>query len=410
MNFQIFNFSEYKMLNLKIMKKLFLPLLLFIASKGFSQQNDLAKLSESSLDLAARQFILLDKSLEDSLFPRSFENGKLITDKSSWWTSGFFPASLWYLYEFSGDSKLKDLAMKKSKAVEQEKLNVSDHDIGFKIYCPFGNALRITNDSSLVPIIVEAANSLKKRFDPRVGLIRSWGKISDEKDFLVIIDNMMNLELLFVATKLTGDSSYYKIAVAQADNTIKNHFRSDFSSYHVVNYDPATGNVKEKKTAQGMADYSGWSRGQAWGLYGYTVCYRETKNKLYLHHAEKIAGYMLNHPNLPKDAVPLWDMNAPTSALRDASAASIMASALLELSEYSEEVNKKLYREWAERTLITLSQPFYRTKINETGNFLLKHGVGHLPANSEVDVPLSYGDYYYIEALMRWRKQNGIGH
>ncbi len=371
-----------------------------------SAQSISEKLDES-IKLAATQYRQLAKELPDTLFPRTFERNKLVTNRSQWWTSGFFPAGLWYLNELTGEEDLKVLALRKSRAVEREKFNLSDHDIGFKIYCPFGNALRITGDSSFVPVIIDAARTLSRRFDPTVGLIRSWGSLNDRKEFLVIIDNMMNLELLFAATRFTGDSSYYRIAVAQADNTIMNHFREDGSSYHVLNYDQETGKVLARRTAQGLADSSAWSRGQSWGLYGYTVCYRETKDPRYLAQAVRIAEFMLTHPSLPKDGIPLWDMDAPRSdtTQRDASAASIMASALLELSAYVMADKKEKYMQFAERILAALSSPKYRTKLGESGNFLLKHGVGHLPAKSEVDVPLSYGDYYYLEAIYRWKKK-----
>lgn len=388
------------------MKMFFCILWLFAASVTQAQQAELKNLSEKSLDMAVRQYLLLDRSVPDSLFPRSYESNKLITNRSTWWTSGFFPASLWYLYDYSRNPQLKTAAIKKLNQVEREKLNTGDHDIGFKIYCPFGNALLSTGDSSYIAIIVQAAQSLTKRFNSVVGQIRSWGKPDEQKDFLVIIDNMMNLELLFAATRFTADSSFYKIAVTHADNTMRNHFRPDGSSFHVVNYDQSTGKVKEKKTAQGLADSSAWSRGQSWGLYGYTVCYRETHDPKYLHMARRIASFMLTHANLPDDGIPLWDMNAQAGSPRDASAAAIMASALLELEDHVSEAEKLTYRHWIEKVLTTLSKEPYRTALNESGNFLLKHGVGHLPAKSEVDVPLSYADYYYIESLLRWRKKN----
>ena len=374
---------------------------------AWSQPSDLNEKITASLELASEQYVLLDHILPDSLFPRAIgADGKLVTNKSGWWTSGFFPASLWYLYEYKKDPLLKDLAISKTKAVEREKLNISDHDLGFKIYCPFGNAFRITGDSSYIPAIISAAQTLSKRFDPGVGLIRSWGKVEDKKEYLVIIDNMMNLELLFAATRFTGDSSFYRIALSQADKTIAHHFRADGSSYHVLDYDPYTGQVRKKRTAQGFSDESAWSRGQAWGLYGYTVCYRETGIQRYLDQANKIARFMLHHPNMPANGIPYWDFNADgiPNTYRDASAAAIMGSALIELSGYVPRKLAQEYKKMAATIIVTLSDSTYRTKLNEKYNFLLKHSVGHLPANSEVDTPLSYADYYYLEAMLRWRK------
>lgn len=381
---------------------------LWLCNESKGQFNNLDKQLKSSLNLATEQYKNLYSKLPDSLFPRNIsKDGRLVTNLSTWWTSGFFPASLWYLYEYNQDRDLLGKAIHKSKMVEKEKWNISDHDIGFKIYCPFGNGLRITGDTTYIHTIINAAGSLSKRFDPEVGLIRSWGNINDKKEFIVIIDNMMNLELMFAATKLSGDSTFYKIAIAQADKTMQQHFRVDGSSFHLVIYDPSTGNVKQKKTAQGYADGSAWARGQAWGLYGYTVCYRETKDTRYLEQAKKIASFILEHPRLPSDGIPYWDYDVPESGFiqRDASAAAIMASAFIELSAYTSKKERKKLLAKAALILSTLSSPHYRTVAGEAHNFLLKHSVGHLPAGSEVDTPLSYADYYYIEAMLRWLKK-----
>jgi uncharacterized protein YyaL (SSP411 family) len=212
---------------------------------------------------------------------------------------------------------------------------------------------------------------------------------------------MMNLELLFAATRLTGDSSFYRIAVSHANTTMKNHFRPDYSSYHVIDYDTLTGNVVKRNTHQGYSDESAWSRGQAWALYGYTMCFRETRDPRYLELAEKIAAYILTHPNLPRDLVPYWDFNAPAipDEPRDASAAAIMASALYELSTFSSSGD---YRKTADKILQNLTKD-YRSEIGANKGFILLHSTGSKPANSEVDVPLNYADYYYVEALLRSR-------
>jgi hypothetical protein len=204
---------------------------------------------------------------------------------------------------------------------------------------------------------------------------------------------------------MTGDSSFYRIAVSHADSTIKHHYKPDFCSYHVVSFDTITGNVQVKQTHQGFADESAWSRGQAWGLYGFTMMYRETGLEKYLKHATGVADFLINHPNMPEDYIPYWDFNASDipNALRDASAAAIMASALIELSGYTSEEAGKEYLRVAESQIRTLSSPDYLSGEGENGNFILKHGVGNLPGKSEVDVPLTYGDYYFIEALMRYK-------
>lgn len=390
------------------MKKIFLLFLCFVVFEQGRAQHRLAKAAQQSLDLAVKQYKLMNASLAADVFPRNIDTiGNLVTNKRNWWTAGFFPSTLWYLYEYSHNPALKEMAVRKTNELREEVKNSGDHDIGFKIWCSYGNQLRITKDSSLVPLIIEAARSLSKRFDPAAGLIRSWGKIGDQNEYLVIIDNMMNLELLFEASRLSGDSYFYRIAVSHADKTMVNHFRADGSSWHVVNYDPATGAVKSKRTAQGYSDSSAWARGQAWGLYGYTMCYRETGDKKYLDEANGIAHFILTNKNLPEDLIPYWDFNDPKipDTYRDASAAAIIASALLELRHYAIPSQAAVYEKTAKTILQNLSKSDYRTGLNEKHDFLLKHSVGHLAAKSEVDTPLSYADYYYVEGLMRLLKK-----
>jgi hypothetical protein len=271
------------------------------------------------------------------------------------------------------------------------------------MYCSFGNALRLDSDELYKQILINSARSLSTRFNSTVGCIRSWD--SKPSDFLVIIDNMMNLELLFWATKATGDSSFYKIAVTHANTTMKNHFRPDHSSYHVLNYDPLTGAVQQKRTAQGAADNSAWARGQSWGLYGYTVMYRETRDKKYLNQANNIAHFILGNKHLPADKIPYWDYDAPgiPNTLRDASAAAIMASALIELSGYANSKDAKEYMAVAKTILQTLSNEKYKAATGTNGGFILQHGVGNIPQRSEVDVPLTYADYYFLEAMERYK-------
>ena len=339
----------------------------------------------------------------DLVSPRTLNKGELKLVASRDWTSGFFPGVLWFLHEYTGSPEWKQLAENFTANIEREKTNGGTHDMGFKVYCSFGTGFRLTNDKHYKEVIIQSAKTLSTRFRPITGTIRSWDHSTDKWAYPVIIDNMMNLELLFAATQITGDSSFYKIAVAHANTTMKNHFRSDNSSYHVVEYDTITGNVVKKNTHQGFAHESAWSRGQVWGLYGYTMCYRFTKDKKYLEQAEKIAAFVLDHPNMPKDLVPYWDFNAPNipNEERDASAAAILASGLYELSTYSK--NEKLYKEKANKIVESLTNN-YRSVIGENKGFILSHSTGSRPSNSEVDVPLSYADYYYLEALLRSKK------
>lgn len=331
--------------------------------------------------------------------PRTFENGKLKLVNSKDWTSGFFPGILWFLFDYTKDEKWKKQAEIFTAKMEKEQYNKTTHDLGFMIYCSVGNGYRLTNNENYKNVIIQAAKSLSTRFNAKAGVIRSWDHNQDRWKYPVIIDNMMNLELLFNATKLTGDSSFYKIAVSHANHTMINHFRPNYSSYHVVDYNPETGEVIQKNTAQGYSDASAWARGQAWGLYGYTMCYRETRDKKYLVQAQNIAKFILNNPNLPKDLIPYWDYDDPAipNVPRDVSAAAIMASALCELATYSPGSD---YAEKANTILANIAKS-YKNSLNSNGDFLLLHSTGHKPAKSEIDVPINYADYYYLEALLR---------
>ncbi|RYF74428.1 MAG: glucuronyl hydrolase [Cytophagaceae bacterium] len=357
--------------------------------------------------VAAKQYDGMLKAHPDTTrFPQSTNADGTPRDmKSDWWCSGFFGGSLWYLFQEAGDVRWKKSAELWTAAVKKEQYNTGTHDLGFMIYCPFGNGYQLTKNESYKPVMLTAAKSLATRFDPKVGLIKSWNKFQTY-DYPVIIDNMMNLELLFWAAKNGGDKRLREIAIIHADNTLKHHYRPDGSSFHVVCYNP-DGSVAAKKTAQGFADGSAWARGQAWGLYGYTVMYRETKAKKYLDQARRIADFYLNHPNLPADKVPYWDFNATgiPNEERDASAAAITASALLELGMYGGP-SAKTYFQAAEQMLQSLSSPTYRANPGENNHFIIKHCVGHKPAKSEVDVPLVYADYYYLEALLRYDALN----
>lgn len=256
--------------------------------------------------------------------------------------------------------------------------------------------------------MIQAAKSLCTRFRPNAGVIQSWdvkgNSWQSERGWEcpVIIDNMMNLELLFEATKLSGDSTFYKVAVAHADRTLSEHFRPDGSCYHVVDYNISDGSVRHKQTAQGYADESVWSRGQAWAIYGFTICYRETKDRKYLDQALKTFNRMKNDPHMPEDLIPYWDMDAPNipNEPRDASSASCIASALYEISTYAVS-DTASYKAYADRIMHSLASPDYRAALGTNGNFILMHSVGSIPHNSEIDVPLNYADYYFLEALKR---------
>lgn len=326
--------------------------------------------------------------------------GHLVAVPARDWTSGFFPGYLWLLYQATGHARWRTAAEQATARLEGEKTNAGTHDMGFKLYCSYGTGYRVAPSPTYREVLLTAARTLSTRFNPTVGAIRSWDHHEDQWQFPVIIDNMLNLELLFAATRLSGDSSFYKIAVAHANTTLKNHFRPDYSSYHVVGYDPQTGQVEKKTTHQGYADASAWARGQAWALYGFTMCYRETHDPRYLALAEHVADFIHHHPNLPADLVPYWDFNDPAipNAPRDASAGAVMASGLLELSTFSRQ--GATYRRHASQLLDNLAKSYTAAPGTACG-FLLLHSTGHKPANSEIDVPISYADYYFMEALLR---------
>lgn len=324
---------------------------------------------------------------------------KLVTSKD--WCCGFYPGTLWLASELTGDKDLQQMAREFTNPLAQERTNNKTHDMGFKMMCSFGQGFRLTQDSAYRSILIQSAKTLTTRFNEKVGAIRSWDHNRDKWQFPVIIDNMMNLELLFWASKQTGDQLYYNIAVKHAETTLANHFRADNSSFHVVDYDSITGAVIKKNTHQGFSDASAWSRGQAWGLYGYTMCYRETGIVSFLYQAEKIADFILNHPNLPADKIPYWDFDAPAepSRPRDVSAATITASALYELAQFVPQ-KKAFYIHSADEILSNLKKS-YLSKSGENKGFLLGHSTGSFPHNSEIDVPINYADYYYLEALVR---------
>lgn len=366
-----------------------------------SEKNKEYEWATNAVEVASVQLKTLVKACDGTgKLPRSVKNGEVRLENLYDWTSGFFPGSLWYEYELTGDNFFKTEAGKYTALLYNLKDYKDTHDLGFMMYCSYGNEYRITKNDTIPPILIETANSLISRYNDTTKTIRSWD--FGDWSYPVIIDNMMNLELLFFASKYTGNPKYKEIAMKHADTTMKNHYREDMSSYHVISYDRKTGGVESKGTFQGYADSSAWARGQAWGLYGYTLCFRETQKTDYLGMAEKIAAFIMNNPSIPADKVPYWDYNAPDipNAPRDASAAAVTASALLELSTMVKDGTK--YFNYAEEILKSLSSDAYLAKPGTNHGFILMHSVGHLPANSEIDTPLNYADYYYLEALKRY--------
>ena len=322
------------------------------------------------------------------------------------WTSGFLPGVLWYLYAENEQEAWRNTAHRFTMPLAPLKSYRGTHDLGFMLYNSFGNGYRITDEPAYKSVLTEGAYSLASRYDSTVGAIKSWDWGAREGwQYPVIIDNMMNLEFLFWAAKTTGDDRFYHIAYNHAKTTLKHHFRADHGSYHVVDYDTLTGEPRWKGTYQGMADPTAWARGQAWGLYGFTAAFRETRDSTFLRKAHQIAGFITQHPNLPVDKVPYWDFDAESSEStpRDVSAAVITASALLELQTYSQRQQSDHYKSVAHEILTNVSNR-YRYNHKNPGCFFLDHSTGHLPGDSEVDMPIIYAEYYFVEALIRYAK------
>ena len=319
------------------------------------------------------------------------------------WTAGHYPGSMWLLYEATGDAFFKERAGAWTALLAPNSKETGNHDVGFIMYCSFGNARRLLGTDKYDALLIETAHSLAKRYNPRLGLIRSWGDVRDRKHFLVIPDNLMNLELLEWASKNGGGGRFDEIARSHAAKTMRHHFRPDGGAFHVLDYDQSTLRVQEIRRGQGASCETAWSRGQSWAIYGYTMMYRETRDPAFLAFARKVADFAIRHPAMPGDGVPCWDYGAPGEE-RDSSAAAVMASALLELSTFVPGAAGAEYRAFAVKQLESLSSAAYSAAPGANGGWILMHGVGHKPGGSEIDVPLCYGDYYYLEALLRLRR------
>ena len=404
------------------MKSLIIAAILLLIP-GCNSGKSIKKTADMVFERAVAQFTALDARLSPEQMPITFDNGQVKDGKLNDWTSGFFPGSLWLVYEYTGNPDILEMAKRQTAKLDGIIEMHTHHDIGFQVNSSFGNGYRLTGNPAYLEMMKAGSEKLAGRFSPVVGCTRSWNP-GKRWNFPVIIDNMMNLEILAEVSHLTGEEKYMDIARSHANTTLKNHFRPDASTWHVVAYDEETGAVEKKQTSQGFSDESTWSRGESWALYGFTMMYRETKDPAYLEQARKVAEFII--PMLPKDGVPEWDFNAPGTkhafdmnavgapkaskfkwrpgdpVLRDSSAGAIMASAFVELSTFTPGKDGKRYLKCAERILRTLASPEYLTAEGENGGFLLKHGVTNLHSWSGVDIPLTYADYYFLEALLRY--------
>ena len=395
------------------MKKQFLLFLVFIVSnlisngQSIGEKQKMAKLIQDNFEFADSQYQLMMQSIPADKLPQSFDpkTGQVVSREIQWWCSGFYPGSLFMIYEQTKNEKIKKEAERALELIAPNQYFTDNHDLGFMMYNSFGNAYRVTKNEKYKQYIFNSAKSLATRYRPEIKSIQSWNK-NQYFNCPVIMDNMMNLEMLNWASQNGADPVFAQIANTHAQTAMKSFFRPDYSSYHVVDYDLATGKILQKRTHQGASNNSAWSRGQAWGLYGFVTMYRDTKNKAYLDHAKKIAQFLINHPNMPADFIPYWDYDAPLQPLskRDASAAAIMASALLELGRYTEGADKDAYVKTATKMIESLASPAYRNKLGECSGFILNKSTGALPMGKEIEVPIIYADYYFLEALKRYKE------
>lgn len=374
-----------------------------------AENNDISNVINNDINFSTRQYSLMLQQIgrEGKVrIPKTIDKlGRMVYIPIDDWCSGFFPGSLCYLYQLTNDKSWLLQSKRFTEALDSIQYLTWHHDVGFMIGSSYLNIYRLSPNKAYKKTIIQTAKSLCTRFRKKAGVIQSWNVDrgwQSKRGWTcpVIIDNMMNLELLFEATRLSGDSTYWKVAVSHANKTLENQFRKDGSCYHVVDYDPNNGAVLHRQTAQGYADNSAWARGQAWAVYGYTVCYRYTHDRKYLDQAVKTLNFVMQNPNLPEDLIPYWDFDAPNipNEPRDASSAACIASALYEMNNYLPDNG---YTSLADRIIRSLSSPEYRAPLGKNGCFLLMHSVGSIPHNNEIDVPLNYADYYFLEALTR---------
>lgn len=394
-------------------RKLLLSLGVFLMTPAFchAENNDISNVINNDINFSTRQYSLMLQQIgrEGKVrIPKTIDKlGRMVYIPIDDWCSGFFPGSLCYLYQLTNDKSWLLQSKRFTEALDSIQYLTWHHDVGFMIGSSYLNIYRLNPNKAYKKAIIQTAKSLCTRFRKKAGVIQSWNVDrgwQSKRGWTcpVIIDNMMNLELLFEATRLSGDSTYWKVAVSHANKTLENQFRKDGSCYHVVDYDPNNGAVLHRQTAQGYADNSAWARGQAWAVYGYTVCYRYTHDRKYLDQAVKTLNFVMQNPNLPDDLIPYWDFDAPNipNEPRDASSAACIASALYEMNNYLPDNG---YTSLADRIIRSLSSPEYRAPLGKNGCFLLMHSVGSIPHNNEIDVPLNYADYYFLEALTRRR-------
>jgi rhamnogalacturonyl hydrolase YesR len=380
-------------------------LTILISCKSNNHIDNKTKFENKNTFLEKRYQELLNYPVDSTRIPRSYTkvSNKVRGVVSKDWTSGFFPGNLWQLYRITGKKEYLEKAKIWTAFIEKEKFNNEDHDIGFKVYSCFGTGYNITGQKEYKDVIIQSAKTLCTRYSDKVNAIRSWDFNKEKWQYPVIIDNMINLELLFEASIITGDSTYYKIAVNHANTTLKNHFRPNNSVYHVIDFNSSNGEVRLKNTHQGLNDNSTWARGQAWAIYGFAMAYRYTKNQKYLDQAIATAKFYLEHKNLPKDGIAYWDFDDPKipNTHKDVSASAVVCSALYEIYGFTK---KQYYLDKANLILKSLMSDKYILDAAIKAPFILDYSTGNKPKEDELDEPIVYGDYYFLEALARNNK------
>jgi len=349
-----------------------------------------------------------DGSFDYSMEPRNILKGdkqqgwNCQKAEAKYWCSGFWPGILWMDYANTGDEKIRQMAEGYTESLHNIAFQpVYDHDIGFLLFSSYGKGYQLTHNKEYKKVILAAADSLATLFNPIVGTIMSWPREVDNRHWPhnTIIDNMINLDLMFWAAQNGGNKLLYDVAVTHAMTTMKNHFRPDGSCYHVAVYDTLDGHFIKGVTHQGYADNSMWARGQAWAIYGYTMVYRYTGKEVFLDFAQKATDVYLRRLG-NTDLIPKWDFDDPsTTASKDASAACVVADALLELQGYVGGKKGERYKDLAINMLRQLSTEEYQSR-DKNVSFLM-HSTGNHPSNSEIDASIIYADYFYLEALLR---------
>ena len=379
-------------------------------NRGAEQNGkDIDSLISENLSYAQKKITYFLENLDVNTYPGSVDDkGQLITIPAKSWEAGYLAGILWYLYDYTREEKWKIYAQQWTAGLELQKFNKNSHDLLFMLYASFGNGYKFTHDELYKDVLIVGSKTLASRYNPQLGYIKSWDAFypSQTIQFPVIIDALLANEMLFYVSRISGDSSFYKIAYKHALNTKRDFIRNDYSTYYLVEYDTILNAVKAKRTWLGYADESTWARGHARAIYGSAVVFRETGDSSFLELSKKTADFYMQHPRLPADLIPYWDFddrdipNAP----RDASAACIAASGLLELASLLPAKERDKYIDFAVRTLKSLASDKYRNTPNENLGFILKHSTGSRSWNIEVDKPKISADYYFIESLIKLEK------